>query len=127
MTVSFDPHGRLIFVGAGLQGPAGSSFLQLVLDTGATNTLINEDALLALGYDPRRSSQCFQIVTGSGIEVVPELLLERITALSQAYLDFPVLCHALPPGSENDGLLGLDFFSGQKLTIDFTEGMIALD
>jgi hypothetical protein len=36
------------------------------------------------------------------------------------------LGHTLPPSAGVDGLLGLDFFRGQVLTVDFHKGMIAL-
>jgi hypothetical protein len=41
-------------------------------------------------------------------------------------LHFSVLSHALPPVAGVDGLLGLDFFRGQILTLDFRGGHITL-
>ncbi len=37
-----------------------------------------------------------------------------------------VLCHTLPPSATVDGLLGLDFFRGHQLTVDFQTGQITL-
>ena len=52
--------------------------------------------------------------------------LAKISALGQDRIDFPVLAHTLPPGAGVDGLLGLDFFRGQFLTLDFRTGQITL-
>jgi len=100
--------------------------LRFALDTGATRTLVNAGMLVAIGYDPALVPDRFQITTGSGVEFVPRITLSKITALSQERTTFPVLCHTLPPSADIDGLLGLDFFRGQTLTIDFRSGRITL-
>ena len=41
--------------------------------------------------------------------------------------DFPVLAHTLPPSAGVDGLLGLDFVRGGRLTVDFRAGHVTLD
>jgi predicted aspartyl protease len=126
MSVPFNPQLELVQVAVEVTGPLGTAVLQLALDTGATDTLVNIAPLLALGYDPTLASQRVQIITGSGVVVVPWITLQRITALGQDRLDFPVLCHTLPPGVEVDGLLGLDFMRGCILTVDFKNGQVAL-
>ena len=40
--------------------------------------------------------------------------------------EFPVLGHTLPPSAGVDGLLGLDFFRGQSLTLNFRTGQATL-
>jgi len=65
-------------------------------------------------------------VTGSKIEVVPVVVLTRLSVLGQSRYDFPVLAHTLPAGSAVDGLLGLDFLRGHALTVDFRTGQITL-
>jgi hypothetical protein len=47
-------------------------------------------------------------------------------ALGQTRTHFPVIAHTLPPSAPVDGVLGLDFFRNQELTIDFRKGMITL-
>jgi hypothetical protein len=37
-----------------------------------------------------------------------------------------VLSHTLPPSATIDGLLGLDFLRGKKLTIDFRQADVSL-
>ena len=82
--------------------------------------------LVAIGYDPARSPDRLQATTGSGIEEVPCIVLQRLFALGQERLDFRVLGHGLLPGAGVDGLLGLDFFRGRNLSIDFRAGRLTL-
>jgi len=126
MSIPFEPLTELIIVRAELEGPSGSAVLRLALDTGATATLVNAGMLVSIGYDPAIVSERFQVTTGSGVEFVPRIILKKITALGLEKTDFPVLCHTLPPSAGVDGLLGLDFIRGQRLTVDFRSGQITL-
>jgi len=123
---AFDPQRGLIVVRAELWGPTGSGVLQLALDTGATSTLVNVGMLVAIGYDPALIAERVQVTTGSGIEFAPRVVLQRVSALGQERLGFPVLGHTLPPSASVDGLLGLDFFRGLDLAIDFRTGRLRL-
>lgn len=126
MTHTFDPEGGLIIVHTELTGPSGSAILRLALDTGATSTLVNVGMLTAVGCDPSIVPEHVQITTGSGVELVPVVFLDKVTALGQVRSDFVVLGHTLPASAGIDGLLGLDFFRDQALTIDFRQGEISL-
>ena len=127
MSFPFDSQQGLILVRVELWGPAGSAVLRLALDTGATFTVVNIGMLVALGYDPALISDRIQVTTGSGVEFVPRVPLDKLIALGQKRIEFPVLGHTLPPSTGVDGLLGLDFFRGCNLTIDFRAGQVALD
>lgn len=127
MSFPFDPERKLIIARTELEGPSGNAVLRLALDTGATRTLINVGLLVSIGYDPALAADRSQITTGSGVEFVPHLPLSKITALGQERTGFSVLCHTLPPSAGVDGLLGLDFFRGLTLTVDFRTGRITLN
>ena len=124
MSFAFNPHHGLVVVQAEIWGRSGSGVLLLALDTGATFTLINQGRLMQLGYDPAAAPNRFQVSTASGVEFAPRLTVTKIAALGQEQKDFPVLCHTLPASVRVDGLLGLDFFRGQNLNIDFRAGQI---
>ena len=106
MSVPFVSQSGLIIVPAAVDGPSGSGVLRLALDTGATGTVINVGMLVALGYDPALTPQRIQVTTGSGVEFVPRITLDKIVALGQERTHFPVLGHTLPPSAGIDGLLG---------------------
>jgi len=126
MSFPFDPGQGLIVVSVELWGPTGSVVLRLALDTGATGTVINAATLVAVGYDPALAPERIQVTTGSGVEFAPRLLLDKVVALGREHRDFPVLCHTLPPSAGVDGLLGLDAFRGESLTVDFRTGRLIL-
>jgi predicted aspartyl protease len=123
---AFNPHQGLIIVLAEVWGPTGSAVLRLALDTGATVTVLSIAMLVALGYDPALSPTRVQVTTGSSVEYAPRVTLNRVRALEQERVDFPVLGHTLPPSAGVDGLIGLDFVRGQNLAIDFRTGRIRL-
>ena len=104
----------------------GSAILRLALDTGATGTLVNVGMLMVVGCAPAVSTDSVQVTTGSGVELVRRVELDGIQALGVSRKGFSVLGHSLPPSSGIDGLLGLDFFRDQSLTIDFRRGEITL-
>lgn len=126
MSFAFDAHQGLIIVRAELWGSAGSAVLRLALDTGATGTTVNVGLLVALGYDPALVPHRVQVTTGSGVEFAPRIAMDRIRALGQEHTEFPVLGHTLPSSAGVDGLLGLDFFRCQSLTVDFRRGRVNL-
>ena len=90
------------------------------------DALISTALLIAVGYNPAAAPDRVQVTTGSGVEFVPRMPVRRIIALGAERTSFPVLCHTLPPSAAVDGLLGLDFFRGETLTLDFGRGRITL-
>jgi aspartyl protease family protein len=126
MSFPFNPKQGLIIIRAEFFGPSGSNILRLALDTGATGTLVNIGMLVAIGYDPALTANRIQVTTGSGVEYAPLITVDQIIALGQERINFPVLCHTLPPSASVDGLLGLDFLRDQYLTIDFRSGQLKL-
>jgi hypothetical protein len=82
--------------------------------------------MILLGYDPAASSDRIRVTTGSGIEFCPRVKIRQIEALGRSVGDFLILSHTLPPTSQVDGLLGLDFFRGCRLVIDFSRGTITI-
>ena len=126
MSYSFDARHGLIVLLAELFGTSGSIIVRLALDTGATRTTINVGLLTTIGYDPSLVPDRIQMTTGSGVEYAPLLLVRRVEALGQGRADFPVAAHTLPPSARVDGLLGLDFFRGQELNLNFRTGVVVL-
>jgi predicted aspartyl protease len=116
-----------VYVEVQISGPTGRSNLRLLLDTGATTTLIELVWLSSVGYDPATSTDRVKVAMGGGSVLVPRVTLNRLSALGQHRIGFAVVCHPLPSEAGVDGLLGLDFFRDQILTLDFRNGTISLD
>lgn len=126
MSHRFDPQQGLIVLPVTISGPDGIVQLRLALDTGATSTLIRPVHFEAIGYDPGLAQERVQVTTGSGVEFAARVPVTRISALGRSRRNFPVLSHTLPPSATVDGLLGLDFFRGSRLEIDFRRSFVRL-
>lgn len=88
--------------------------------------MLSIDVLRAVGYDPDAAPRNQIVVTASRSERVPSIRVQRFRALGKERLNFPVLCHDLPPGLQVDGLIGLDFMRRYRLSVDFPAGFISL-
>ena len=127
MSLPFDPEGGFIAVEVHLSGPSGYLVADFSLDTGATRSLVSQSLALRLGYDLVEATNFSRFITGSDLATAPIINFTRVEALEQERRNFPVVCHNLPSGSPVDGVLGLDFLRGQKLTIDFRAGLVTLE
>ncbi len=124
MKVGFDPTAGLIVLPVRFHGPSGDVVARLALDTGATVSMLNWDVVIVLGYDPASVQERVQITTASGLEFVPKVIVDQAETMGIRVMPFAILCHTLPPSSTVDGLLGLDFFRGRRLILDFRAGTI---
>lgn len=110
--------GRLIVVQARLWRRQGSSdFIDLALDTAASETLITPQALARFGYDVA-DSMCATVIRSA---VVAErgymLRVARLWALGFEVRNEVVHAHALPGQYDIDGLLGLRFLDRLDYTV----------
>src|SRR2546423_30186 len=110
MSFPFNPHASVIWVDAELEGPTGIVVLRLALDTVATVTLLTPTVLPAAGYNLSLAPAVTQITTGSGVHATPVLPVQRLKALGREVFSLSILSHPLPPTTNLDGVLGLDFF-----------------
>jgi predicted aspartyl protease len=124
MSTPFQPNSGLVIVDARLEGPKGGTRLQMAIDTGASRTLISNSILTIAGYDPSASMSHIQMTTGSGVERVPVVTIAGLRVLGREKRMWPIIGHTLPPSASIDGLLGLDFFRGLELKVDFRNGLI---
>jgi predicted aspartyl protease len=95
--------------------------LKMMLDTGASNTTIDSNALFLLGYDLKDSTGIVEIETANG--VIESSLFEvhhfQASGIGKENFEIQVydfLAHGI--FSDYDGLLGLDFLEGTKFCVD---------
>ena len=103
--------------------------LKMILDTGATNTTIDSNALYLLGYDLKDSIGTVEIETANGVIETEVFEVGSFSSLGQTKKKFQIqvydfLAHGI--FSDYNGLLGLDFFEGTKLCIDTRLNIISL-
>ena len=83
MNFSFDPEVGLVIIQSQLVGPSGTVTLNLALDTGASRTLLNEDLLISVGYDLANAVGHSKMTTGSKVEPVALICIDKLIALGQ--------------------------------------------
>ena len=115
-----------IIVHARLTGPRTSHIIAMALDTGAVLTIMPVEIARAIGYDPARAAKRAELITASGMELVPILTVRKVTCLGQTVPHVEVACHNLPAESPVQGLLGLNFLRHFSLGLDFPGGRISI-
>lgn len=88
--------------------------------------MIRTATLVTLGYDPALGER-LAMTTASGIEYVPRVRLNRLHAIGVEHEALSVVAHTLPASSIVQGLLGLDFFRGRRLEVDFRRGTVNVE
>lgn len=127
MTFEFDPNERFIEVRGGYSTGSGRgiSVLRLLLDTGASTTVITPLALSGLTDLSERTGGVHLIETANGDVTAVEVTLPALFALGQMKEDFSVSVFDFG-ATEFDGVLGLDFLRGRRLCLDFERGEIEI-
>ncbi|MBI4430608.1 MAG: clan AA aspartic protease [Candidatus Omnitrophica bacterium] len=115
---------QVILVNVTLTGPVRLHNIYLILDTGATFTMISPEILLRIGLDPTKSEKRRTICTASGIEYVPFLTVPSIKAIGAERKNIEVCAHTLPPNIPARGLLGLNFLRHFNIPLNFLDNHI---
>jgi predicted aspartyl protease len=103
--------------------------LKMILDTGATNTTIDSNALYLLGHDLKDSIGTVEIETANGIIETEVFEIDSFSSLGIEKVKFEIqvydfIAHGI--FSDYNGLLGLDFLEGTKFCIDTNENTISI-
>jgi len=97
--------------------------LSLVLDTGASHTVIDLNMILVAGYDKGlRLDKNVKVQTANKIIEADKFLLEEVKVMDRVIKSFEVTTYdflAQDDVLNYDGVLGLDFFRDTQLLIDF--------
>ena len=116
---TFDRKQPLVVVPVSVKVDGELRMFYFAVDTGATITLVSDDAMKRMGYTQANSVRTTHTLTASKPETVHEYSLDNIMAIGLIRRNFKVISRALPVGLGIDGLLGLNFFKHKELTIDF--------
>ena len=100
---------------------------KLVVDTGATFTMISEDLAFDSGIQPDTRSPGVQLHTAGGIIHAKMGIAKRIRVGNAGRDDVRVVIHTLTDFPEGvDGLLGLSFFEGFLVRLDHSQRQLHL-
>lgn len=110
-----------------LTGPKRRVTVPMILDTGSMASGVNENLLAQLGYDPQAPDEQTYIGTASEVRPAGIFIVQRMKTMGTTLQSVPIIALHLPPEIAAGGLLGLDFFSDRRFTIDMHEGWIEID
>lgn len=125
--IDFDPSRELIFVPGVAHGPRGDVRLNLVVDTGATETTLVPEVADALGYSARSAERFTSVSSALGREAGYLLRVDRFSSLGLSQSSFRVHVLDLSELGDIDGLLGLSFLRDTHLELLFREGKLLIE
>ena len=103
--------------------------LRLMVDTGASHTVIDLTTLLINGYSFSQRKKEVKVETAKGVASAHVFEVKSLEGLGIKHNDFEVCSYDfLGNGilSEYDGVLGIDFFFKNKICIDFIKSEITI-
>ena len=124
----FDPTTDLIVVPGRVWGPRGEGpRLNLVVDTGAAETVVIPEVLDELGYSARSGDRITLMRSAVGHEHGYLIHVARFACLGFQFLDFQIHAHDLPEGWGIHGLIGLSFLRQFNYEVRSGEGRLLVD
>ena len=105
---------------------AQPSIVQLLVDTGASQTGLPIDFLTDIGCLVSAATPQRKITTGNGVIDVPIVQVPWLNSLGEQVQDFPVLALQLPVSRYINGILGMDFLMRFRVVIDVGQGCITV-
>ncbi len=131
-SVKFQKYHKHIIVGATILDVSKLKFrnTKLLLDTGASNTVIDTDFIVSLGYQLNESENGEVIHTGSGALDYKTTKLGSISAIGEFIPAMNIIVTSIPNVLLDNGimgLLGMDFLSQFDIRIFNSSGIIEIE
>jgi tetratricopeptide (TPR) repeat protein len=123
IVITFPPGSTRIEVPAVINGRLE---VPLIIDTGASTTLIPAWAAEMLGYRPPPTSEWVRVQTAGGTRRLPYASLNRVEIHGLGLSNLSVLFGDLPGYEAGRGLLGMDFLRHFSLAVDHDIGRMTL-
>ena len=124
--INFDPKDSVIVVESVLVNKTAKFHSKLVLDTGATYTMISWEMADKLGLSPEKATETITFFSASGEVKSPLVKIEKVELEGIVVRNLKAVIHTLPEGSQVDGLIGLNFLRNFEVNLDFKKGVITL-
>lgn len=122
-SIPFEKRGQVVVVEVMLNKTVP---VKLVVDTGATYTMISAATAKELSIDPQpQRTMPFQ--TANGVIQAPLTNLESVAVGGMEIKNLTAAIHDAVPSPQVAGLLGLNFLSNFRLDIDTDKGIIHLE
>jgi clan AA aspartic protease (TIGR02281 family) len=123
-SIPFEKRGQVVVVEVMLNN---SVPVKLVVDTGATYTMISAATAKELSIDPQQAPRTMPFQTANGVIQAPLANLESVIVGGMEIKNLTAAIHDAVPSAQVAGLLGLNFLSNFRLDIDTEKGMLHLE
>jgi clan AA aspartic protease (TIGR02281 family) len=123
-SVPFEKRGQVVVVEVVLNNSVPA---RLVVDTGATYTMISAATAKELSIDPQRAPRTMPFQTANGVIQAPLTNLESVIVGGMEIKNLTAAIHDAVPSAQVAGLLGLNFLSNFRLDIDTEKGILHLE
>lgn len=125
-TAKFDPQDNIILLECRFSHKGRDVYAEMVLDTGATFTIVSSQLVEQLGIDVSKYKRKLDMNTASGKIQVPIVNIENVSVKGASAEKLRVAVHDLPEEARVDGLLGLNFLRNFNVEVNFKKGEIKL-
>jgi clan AA aspartic protease (TIGR02281 family) len=123
-SIPFEKHGSVVIVQATLNGKAA---VKLVLDTGASFTMISSATAKQLDIDASQAERTMPFQTANGMIQAPLISLDSISVAGLELKNLTAAVHDAMPDPGVAGLLGLNFLTNFRMDIDTEKGIVHLE
>jgi clan AA aspartic protease (TIGR02281 family) len=123
-SIPFEKHGSVVIIGATLNG---TTPVKLVLDTGASFTMISSATAKQLDIDSSQNARTMPFQTANGMIHAPLINLDSISVAGLELKNLTAAVHDAMPDSAAAGLLGLNFLTNFRMDIDTEKGIVHLE
>ena len=121
-----EKHGNLLYTVGAVKGNGVIVAVKLLIDTVSNYTILPYETLEKIGCDPSNRKPKIRIIAANSTFLSPKIKVEWIHSLGLKFENFYVLAHNLPTEFYADGVLGMDFLTRAKATIDIAKEQIIL-
>lgn len=123
-SIPFEKQGSVVIVDATLNRKTTA---KLVVDTGASYTMISSATAKDLSIDAGQSQRTAPFQTANGVIQAPIVSLESITVGGIEVKNLTAAVHDIQVDPRVSGLLGLNFLSNFRMDIDTQTGVLHLE
>lgn len=124
VSIPLESEGQVAVVSALLNGRTAAS---LIVDTGATYTVISYELAGELQIDVSEDTPVTQLQTANGVITAPVVELESVDVGGMKLDRVKAAVHDLPTATPVGGLLGLNFLQHFRVDIDTTKRILSLE
>jgi aspartyl protease family protein len=123
-SIPFEKRGQVVVVDVVFNNTKRA---KLVVDTGATYTMISTAMARELSIDTQQSDRSMPFQTANGVIQAPLTNLESVSVGGMEIKNLTAAIHDVAPNSQVAGLLGLNFLSNFRMDIDTDKGILHLE